>query len=102
MFSEINKTFILLVLVLVSNYSKAQTGYKNLNIPASVEGSTFFNTDKRNCITPPFGYSNISKQLPVDSVLSAMQDHRGLGNRYALKFDQSINQKQSRNDTRSI
>ncbi len=90
MFSKINKTFILLVLVLVSNYSKAQTGYKNLNIPASVEGSNFFNTDKRNCITLPFGYSNISKQLPVDSVMSAMQDHRGLGNRYALKFDQSI------------
>ncbi|MCS4164757.1 hypothetical protein [Sphingobacterium sp. BIGb0116] len=90
MLNKVNDTFILLLFMLLSNYCKAQTENKSLNIPVSVKGSTFFNADKKNCIALPFGYSNISKQLNVDSIVSAIQDHRGLGNLYALKFEQII------------
>ncbi|WP_159726706.1 hypothetical protein [Sphingobacterium sp. 18053] len=90
MLNKVNDTFILLLFMLLSNYCKAQTENKSLNIPVSVKGSTFFNADKKNCIALPFGYSNISKQLPVDSIVSAIQDHRGLENLYALKFEQLL------------
>ncbi|MGB3104131.1 hypothetical protein [Sphingobacterium siyangense] len=90
MLNKVNDTFILLLFMLLSNYCKAQTENKSLNIPVFVKGSTFFNADKKNCIALPFGYSNISKQLPVDSILSAIQDHRGLENLYALKFEQLL------------
>jgi hypothetical protein len=90
MLNKVNNTFILLLFMLLSNYCKAQTENKSLNIPVFVKGSTFFNADKKNCIALPFGYSNISKQLPVDSILSAIQDHRGLENLYALKFEQLL------------
>lgn len=90
MLNKVNYTFILLLFMLLSNYCTAQTEKKSLNIPVSVKGSTFFNADKKNCIALPFGYSNISKQLPVDSILSVIQDHRGLENLYALKFEQLL------------
>jgi hypothetical protein len=86
-----NHAYILLLFVLLFNYSKAQEENKSLNIPVSNKGSIFLNTDKKNCLMLPFGYLNISKQLSVDSILSVIQDHRGLENLYALKFKQIIN-----------
>ncbi len=90
MLNKVNDIFILLLFMLLSNHCKAQTENNSLNIPLFVKGSTFFNADKKNCIALPFGYLNISKQLPIDSILSAIQDHRGLENLCALKFEQLL------------
>ncbi|WP_131401695.1 hypothetical protein [Chryseobacterium sp. JM1] len=54
------------------------------------KGSFSFNTNKADCITLPFGYSDISKRLTVDSILSAIEDKNKLKEFNALQFEKVI------------
>ncbi|KFF21471.1 hypothetical protein IW22_05755 [Chryseobacterium sp. JM1] len=77
---------------LFSCYSKAQTENKVIEteVHSTDKGSFSFNTNKADCITLPFGYSDISKRLTVDSILSAIEDKNKLKEFNALQFEKVI------------
>ena len=81
-----------ILLLLYSCDSKAQTQNRDVNIEraSTDERSLFSNTNKIDCITLPFGYSGISRQITTDSILSAIHDESKLAELHALKFDRVI------------
>lgn len=88
---KINIACFTVLLFLFSCCSKAQTENKSINTEAhSDKGSFFFNTNKADCIRLPFGYSDISKRLTVDSILSVIQDENKLKEINALQFEKTI------------
>lgn len=70
----------------------AQTESKAINTePQSPsKRSISFYTNKKNCITLPFGYSDISKLTNIDAVLPVLQDQNKLKELNALKFETVI------------
>lgn len=70
----------------------AQTESKAINTEPQSPGkrSISFNTNKTDCITLPFGYSDISKRKTVDSILSAIQDENKLKQLNTLQFEKVI------------
>ncbi|MGK6344217.1 hypothetical protein ACMGDK_18555 [Chryseobacterium sp. DT-3] len=88
---KINIACFTVLLFLFSCYSKAQTENKvNTAAHSTDKGSVFFNTNKADCINLPFGYSDISKRITVDSILSAIQDENKLKEINALQFEKQI------------
>ncbi|WP_099767850.1 hypothetical protein [Chryseobacterium sp. 52] len=89
---KINIACFTVLFFLFSCYSKAQTESKAINAEthSTDKGSFFFNTNKTDCITLPFGYSDISKRTTVESVLSAIQDENKLKELNALQFEKAI------------
>ncbi|MCT2561590.1 hypothetical protein [Chryseobacterium herbae] len=89
---KINIAFFTSLFFLFSCYSKAQTENKAIKTEAhsTDKGSPIFNTNKADCITLPFGYSDISKRKTVDSILAAVQDENKLKELNALQFEKSI------------
>lgn len=81
-----------LLFFLFSCYSKAQTENKatNTEIRSTDKGSAFLNPNKADCISLPFGYSDLLKRKTVDSVLSAIQDENKLKEINALQFEKLI------------
>lgn len=70
----------------------AQTESKTINTePQSPDKTSIsFNTNKADCITLPFGYSDISKRTTLDAVLPVLQDQNKLKELNALKFETVI------------
>ncbi|UKB82360.1 hypothetical protein LF887_15250 [Chryseobacterium sp. MEBOG06] len=87
---KINIACFAILLFLFSCYSKAQTENKAANTKETANGSVFFTTNKADCITLPFGYSEISKRLTVDSVLPVIQNESKLKELNALQFEKAI------------
>ncbi|MDQ0064177.1 hypothetical protein [Chryseobacterium lathyri] len=89
---KINIACFAVLFFLFSCYSKAQTENKTISTePHSTDKkSVFFNTNKADCINLPFGYSDISKRITVDSILSAIQDKNKLKEFNALQFEKVI------------
>ncbi|WP_300685985.1 hypothetical protein [Chryseobacterium sp.] len=87
---KINIAYFTILLFLFSCYSKAQTENKAANTEETANGSVFFTTNKADCITLPFGYSEISKRLTVDSVLPVIQNESKLKELNALQFEKAI------------
>lgn len=89
---KINIVFFTGLFFLFSCYSKAQTENKAVKseVHSTDKGSFSFNTNKADCITLPFGYSDISKRITVDPALSAIQDENKLKELNALQFEKSI------------
>ncbi|HCA09387.1 hypothetical protein [Chryseobacterium sp.] len=89
---KINIAFFTSLFFLFSCYSKAQTENKAIQteVHSTDKGSFSFNTNKADCITLPFGYSDISKRITVDSILSAIEDKNKLKALNALQFETSI------------
>lgn len=75
------------LLLLVSSCAKAQTGTPEVHST----DKTAFNHNKADCISLPFGYSDISKRIPVNSVLPILQDENKLKEINALQFNTIIN-----------
>jgi hypothetical protein len=89
---KINIACFTLLFFLFSCYSKAQTENKATKTePHSTDkGSVLLNTNKADCISLPFGYSDISKRINVDSIVSAIQDENKLKKINALQFEKVI------------
>jgi len=88
---KINIAFFSLLFFLFSCYSKAQTQNKATSTEAhSPDKGSVFNTNKADCISLPFGYSDISKRITVDSILLAIQDENKLKEINALQFEKPI------------
>lgn len=89
---KINIAFFTSLFFLFSCYSKAQTENKAIEteVHSTDKGSFSFNTNKADCITLPFGYSNISKRITVDSILPAIEDKSKLEELNALQFEKVI------------
>jgi len=88
---KINIAFFSLLFFLFSCYSKAQTENKATSTEAhSPDKGSVFNTNKADCISLPFGYSDISKRITVDSILLAIQDENKLKEINALQFEKPI------------
>ncbi|SFN03247.1 hypothetical protein SAMN05421594_0502 [Chryseobacterium oleae] len=89
---KINIAFFTSLFFLFSCYSKAQTENKAIQteVHSTDKGSFSFNPNKADCITLPFGYSDISKRKTVDSVLSAIEDKNKLKEIGALQFEKVI------------
>lgn len=89
---KINIAFFTSLFFLFSCYSKAQTENKAIQteVHSTDKGSFSFNPKKADCITLPFGYSDISKRITADSILSAIEDKNKLKELNALQFDKSI------------
>lgn len=89
---KINIAFFTSLFFLFSCYSKAQTENKVIEteIHSTDKGSFSFNPSKADCITLPFGYSDISKRKTVDSVLPAIEDKNKLKALNALQFEKEI------------
>lgn len=88
---KINIAFTILFF-LFSGAINAQTENKvrNTETPSADKGSVSFNTNKASCINLPFGYSDLSKRISVDSVLAAVQDKNQLKKINALQFKSVI------------
>jgi hypothetical protein len=89
---KINIACCTLLFFLFSCYSKAQTENKASNTEANStdKGSVFFNPNKADCISLPFGYSDVSKRKTVASILSGIQDENKLKELNALQFEKVI------------
>lgn len=87
---KINIAYFSFLFFLFSCYSKAQTENKATSTGATEIGSVFFNTSKANCITLPFGYSDISKRLTVDAILPVIQNENKLKELSALQFEKAV------------
>lgn len=89
---KINIACFTLLFFLFSCYSKAQTENKATKTePHSTDkGSVFLKTNKVDCINLPFGYSDISKRITVDSIVSTLQDENKLKEINALQFEKVI------------
>ncbi|MCT2406224.1 hypothetical protein NZD88_01475 [Chryseobacterium antibioticum] len=89
---KINIACFTVLFFLFSCYSKAQIENKTTKAEAhsTDKGSVFLNTNKADCISLPFGYSDISKRITVDSILSALQDENKLKEINSLKFEKVI------------
>lgn len=88
---KINIVFtILFFLFSGSIKAQAENKVKSTKASSANKGSVFFNTSTADCITLPFGYSDISKRITVDSVLAAVQDKNKLKEINALQFEQVI------------
>lgn len=89
---KINIACFTLLFFLFSCYSKAQTENKATKTEPhpTDKGSVLWNTNKVDCISLPFGYSDISKRITVDSIVSALQDENKLKEINALQFEKVI------------
>ncbi|PUV23911.1 hypothetical protein [Sphingobacterium athyrii] len=89
---KINIVCFAVLLFLFSSYSKAQTKRKLIDtvVHAAVKEAIFFNTNKADRITLPFGYSAISKELSIDSILSMVENGNMIKEINALRFDQPV------------
>jgi len=89
---KINVICFTILFFLFSSYSKAQIENKTIGteVDSTDKGSMFFNKNKTDCITPPFGYSDISKQRSIDAILSAIQNENKLKELHALNFEKVI------------
>lgn len=89
---KINIVFFTCLFFLFSCYSKAQTENKatNTEVHSTDKGSFSFNTNKADCITLPFGYSDLSKRTTADAILPVIQDENTLKKINALKFETVI------------
>lgn len=89
---KINIACCTLLFFLFSCYTKAQTENKATNTEphSGDKGSVFLNPNKADCISLPFGYSDISKRKTVGSILSAIQDENKLKELHALQFEKVI------------
>ncbi|RQO35626.1 hypothetical protein DBR39_18220 [Chryseobacterium sp. KBW03] len=89
---KINIVFFSCLFFLFSCYSKAQTENKatNTGTHSTDKGSFSFNTNKADCITLPFGYSDLSKRTTADDILPVIQDENTLKKINALKFETVI------------
>lgn len=88
---KINIACFTVLFFLFSCSTKTQTE-NNVNTEAhsTDKGSVFLNTNKADCINLPFGYSDISKRITLDSILSAIQDENKLKEINALQFEKPI------------
>ncbi|WP_454880260.1 hypothetical protein [Sphingobacterium detergens] len=77
---------------LFSSYSNAQIENKAIHtgVCSIDKGSLFFNRNKTDRITLPFGYSDISKQGSIDAILSTLQNENKLKELHALNFEKVI------------
>ncbi|MCZ4243602.1 hypothetical protein [Pedobacter punctiformis] len=82
---KINIACFTILFFLFSSYSKAQIAAHSTD-----KRPFFLNTNKINCITLPFGYSDISKRITIDSILSAIRDENKLKELNSLKFEEVI------------
>ncbi|MCS4224532.1 hypothetical protein [Sphingobacterium sp. BIGb0165] len=75
-----------------SSYCNAQTENKAIDteVHSTDKGALFFNKNKTDRITLPFGYSNISKQGSIDAILSTIQNEKKLKELHALNFEKVI------------
>ncbi|KMQ64631.1 hypothetical protein ACM46_10295 [Chryseobacterium angstadtii] len=89
---KINIACFTILFFLFSCYSKAQTENKvpNVETHSTDKGLLPFNTNKKDCISLPFGYPDISKRITVDSVLSAIQDEHKLKEINSLQFEKTV------------
>lgn len=89
---KMNTICFTVLFFIFSGYTKAQTENKAINTATTSidKVSVLFNTNKADCITLPFGYSDISKRMTMDSVLSVIQDKNTLKKINALKFEKTI------------
>lgn len=89
---NINIAFLTVLFFLFSCYSKAQTENKAISTESRPADTTsvFFNTNTKDCINLPFGYSDLSKRITVDSALAAIQDKNKLKEIHALQFEKGI------------
>lgn len=89
---KINIACFTILFFLFSCYSKAQTENKAISTEShsTDKESVSFNTNKADCINLPFGYPDISKQITVDAILSAIQDENKLKEINALQFEKQI------------
>ncbi|AZA84387.1 hypothetical protein C1637_05965 [Chryseobacterium lactis] len=89
---KINIACFSVLFFLFSCYSKAQTENKTIHTEthSTDKGSVFFTTRKVDCINLPFGYSDLSKRITVDSALAAIQDKNKLRQINALQFEKVI------------
>ncbi|WP_343565733.1 hypothetical protein [Sphingobacterium sp.] len=83
--------FTILFFILSGN-SKAQVENKVLNTVSDSIGteSIFSKRNKKDCVTLPFGYLDISKRKHIDSILSAIQNKNKLQEIKALNFERVI------------
>jgi len=88
---KINIACFSLLFFLFSCYSNAQTENKATSTEVhSPDKGSVFNTNKADCISLPFGYSDISKRIRVDAILSTIQDENKLKEINALQFEKRI------------
>lgn|GEM_PF-237194 len=89
---KINIAWFVVVLFLFSSYSKAQTNRKVIDsvVHAAVNEPIYFNTNKTDRVTLPFGYSAISKELGIDSMLPMVENDGMIKDMNALRFDQPV------------
>ncbi|WP_158655611.1 hypothetical protein [Sphingobacterium sp. HMA12] len=89
---KINIACFAVLLFLFSSYNKAQTKRKVIDtvVHAAVKEAIFFNTNKADRITLPFGYSAISKRLSIDSTLSMIANENKIKEINALKFEKTV------------
>ena len=89
---KINIACCIVLFFLSSCYSKAQTENHNISTEArsTDNGSAVFNTNKADCISLPFGYSDLSKRTTADVALPIIQDENKLKDINALQFDKVI------------
>ncbi|WP_139785428.1 hypothetical protein [Chryseobacterium phocaeense] len=89
---KINILCCTVLFFLFSCQTKAQT--ENKAIPADArsadQASMVLNTNKADCITLPFGYSDLSKRATVESVMSAIDDKNKLKELNDLRFEKSV------------
>lgn len=88
---KINIAFTVLFFLFFS-CTTAQTENKATNTEPQLPGrrSIPFNTNTTDCITLPFGYTDISKRMTADAVLPVLQDENKLKELSALKFETPI------------
>ncbi|WP_185287868.1 hypothetical protein [Chryseobacterium lactis] len=89
---KINIASFTVLFFLFSCYSRAQTENKIISTEArsTDNGSTVFNTNKADCISLPFGYSDLSKRTTADATLPVIQDENKLKEINSLQFEKSI------------
>lgn len=89
---KINITYFTVLFFLFSCYSKAQTENKTISTEArsTDKGTPVFNTNKADCISLPFGYSDLSKQTTADAALSVIQNENKLKEIKALRFETAV------------
>ncbi|WP_343658963.1 hypothetical protein [Chryseobacterium sp.] len=89
---KINIACFSILFFLFSCGTRAQTENKTIYTEKSsaAQGSISFNTHKTDCISLPFGYSDLSKRTTSDAVLPVLQDENKLKELNALKFETPI------------
>ncbi len=89
---KINIACFSILFFLFSCSTRAQTENKTIHTEKSsaAQGSISFNTHKADCISLPFGYSDLSKRTTADAVLPVLQDENKLKELNALKFETPI------------